>query len=176
MLGLSLGLAACEENVERAVSPETATEADLERERQIQLRDELDRLRGLDIDEYTVAPIDEPITEGVLTTSLSELYIDGFGMCTDVTFDYSGAIQTRISGRYWGITLPNGKSYQGHIPEDDGLPFADHRGVIVLQPGQTRLVQVCLAGADERVGLPKGLYKIKHTPALMNTHVWLTVV
>lgn len=176
LLGLLLGLSACEENVESAPSPESVNEADFDRERQDQLRKELDRYRELDRDDYTVAPIDEPITEGVLTTSLSGLYIDGFGMCTDVTFKYEGAIEKQISGRYWEVTLPNGKSYQGRIPDDDGLKMADHRGVIVLEPGRTRQVQVCLAGADERLGLPNGLYKITHEPALMNTHVWLTVL
>ncbi|TCJ72769.1 UNVERIFIED_ORG: hypothetical protein EDC92_1245 [Dietzia maris] len=130
------------------------------------------------MDDYIVAPMDEPISDHVLTTSLGDLYIDGFGLCTDVTVTNSGTLPRKVAARDWTTTYPSGFTSQGSINKGDvsGRSHWYRRGLIIVQPGETRTMQICLGGADERQGIQPGLYKIEFTPALMQTHVWLTVI
>lgn len=180
LLASAMGLAGC--GGEWRAEPEPPTEAELvverAQERQQQLDDELERWRELDMDDHIVAPMDEPIVDRWLTTSLGELYIDGFGLCSDVTITNDGALPKNVAARDWHTTYPSGFTSQGIIHEDDlsGYSHWYRRGLMVVQPGETRTKQICLGGADERQGILPGLYKIEFTPALMQTHVWLTVI
>lgn len=180
LLVSAMGLAGCGEDWSAEPEPPTEAELVVERaqQRQQQLDAELERWRELDLDDHIVAPMGEPISDHVLTTSLGDLYIDGFGLCTDVTITNSGTLPRKVGARDWTTTYPSGFTSQGRIVKGDvsGRSHWYRRGLIIVQPGETRTMQICLGGADEREGIKPGLYKIKFTPALMQTHVWLTVI
>lgn len=180
LLVSAMGLAGCGEDWSAEPEPPTEAELVVERaqQRQEQLDAELERWRQLDMDDHIVAPMGEPIVERWLTTSLGELYIDGFGLCTDVTITNGGALPMKVGARNWTTTYPSGFTSQGRIVKGDvsGRGHWYRRGLIIVQPGETRTMQICLGGADEREGIKPGLYKIEFTHPLMQTHVWLTVI
>lgn len=162
--------------------PEPLTEAELAQARQEQLDEELERLRGAELEDWTVAPISEPITEDWLTTSIGPLYVDG-GLCTDVTIESRAALPVRVHGKNWGFKTPDNPGVQGRIWNGDDYYRADNRGNIMIQPDQTRQMQVCATNFNAAKKLtyppPPGIYRIEHQPPVgsyKTTHVWLTVM
>ncbi|MEW1938752.1 hypothetical protein AB0331_15445 [Dietzia maris] len=179
LLVLAVGLSGCAELLE---PPEPPTEAELAQSRQKQLDERLAELRAAELEGWTVVPISEPIVEGWLTTSIGPLYVDG-GLCTDVTMESRAAIPVRVHGKNWGFKTPDNSGVQGRIWDSDEYYRADVRGNIVIQPDQTRQVQVCATNINAAKKLtfppPPGVYQIEHQPPVgsyKTTHVWLTVI
>lgn len=181
LLVLAVGLSGCAELGEPP-APAPPTEAELAQARQEQLDERLEELRAAELEGWTVVPINEPIVEEWLTTSIGPLYLDG-GLCTDVTIESRSAAPERVHAKNWGFKTPDNPGVQGRIWDSDNYVRADVRGNVVIPPMGKREFRVCGTNINAAKKLtyptPHGVYEISHQPPVgsyKTTHVWLTVM